>query len=110
MYVFFVFYKQKAAYDMRISDWSSDVCSSDLGRHIERHALAPAPLFEHACEIVVMAVDDDPAAAGHGAHQMMKLTLDRRQIRKDVGVVVLKVVENDRARTVVHEQIGRAHV
>src|SRR3546814_3600952 len=26
----FVFFKQKTAYDMRISDWSSDVCSSDL--------------------------------------------------------------------------------
>src|SRR3546814_9351490 len=29
MYCFF-FYKQKTAYEMRISDWSSDVCSSDL--------------------------------------------------------------------------------
>src|SRR3546814_9521993 len=30
--VYFVcfFYKQKTSYDMRISDWSSDVCSSDL--------------------------------------------------------------------------------
>src|SRR3546814_14892584 len=28
-YVFF--FKQKTAYEMRISDWSSDVCSSDLG-------------------------------------------------------------------------------
>src|SRR3546814_8812990 len=26
----FVFFKQKKAYEMRISDWSSDVCSSDL--------------------------------------------------------------------------------
>src|SRR3546814_2586850 len=26
----FVFFKQKTAYDVRISDWSSDVCSSDL--------------------------------------------------------------------------------
>src|SRR3546814_1576664 len=26
----FFFYKQKTAYEMRISDWSSDVCSSDL--------------------------------------------------------------------------------
>src|SRR3546814_3100298 len=25
------FFKQKTAYEMRISDWSSDVCSSDLG-------------------------------------------------------------------------------
>src|SRR3546814_7544301 len=31
MIVFFVFFfKQKTAYEMRISDWSSDVCSSDL--------------------------------------------------------------------------------
>src|SRR3546814_4035853 len=30
----FFFVKQKTAYEMRISDWSSDVCSSDLlGRH-----------------------------------------------------------------------------
>src|SRR3546814_6285427 len=28
----FFFFKQKTAYEMRISDWSSDVCSSDLGR------------------------------------------------------------------------------
>src|SRR3546814_12876246 len=30
--VFFFFFKQKTAYEMRISDWSSDVCSSDLRR------------------------------------------------------------------------------
>src|SRR3546814_17992242 len=29
---FFFFFKQKTAYEMRISDWSSDVCSSDLFR------------------------------------------------------------------------------
>src|SRR3546814_9907453 len=29
--ILFVFFKQKTAYDMRISDWSSDGCSSDLG-------------------------------------------------------------------------------
>src|SRR3546814_5252258 len=33
-YVFF-FFKQKTAYEMRISDWSSDVCSSDLPETIE---------------------------------------------------------------------------
>src|SRR3546814_3732652 len=27
---YFFFFKQKTAYEMRISDWSSDVCSSDL--------------------------------------------------------------------------------
>src|SRR3546814_13871719 len=32
MFTFFFFFKQKTAYEMRISDWSSDVCSSDLDR------------------------------------------------------------------------------
>src|SRR3546814_5342728 len=31
IFLFFFFFKQKTAYEMRISDWSSDVCSSDLG-------------------------------------------------------------------------------
>src|SRR3546814_10726815 len=31
--VFFFFFKQKTAYEMRISDWSSDVCSSDLPKY-----------------------------------------------------------------------------
>src|SRR3546814_2146212 len=30
MFCVFFFFKQKTAYEMRISDWSSDVCSSDL--------------------------------------------------------------------------------
>src|SRR3546814_9555430 len=32
---FFFFFKQKTAYEMRISDWSSDVCSSDLAVEAE---------------------------------------------------------------------------
>src|SRR3546814_4625340 len=32
---FFFFFKQKTAYEMRISDWSSDVCSSDLRGEID---------------------------------------------------------------------------
>src|SRR3546814_7772216 len=30
IFLVFLFFKQKTAYEMRISDWSSDVCSSDL--------------------------------------------------------------------------------
>src|SRR3546814_19825679 len=37
----FFFFKQKTAYEMRISDWSSDVCSSDLAE-----LLAQRPLVE----------------------------------------------------------------
>src|SRR3546814_8093545 len=32
IFIIFLFFKQKTAYEMRISDWSSDVCSSDLNR------------------------------------------------------------------------------
>src|SRR3546814_2817322 len=31
------FFKQKTAYEMRISDWSSDVCSSDLVASVSKH-------------------------------------------------------------------------
>src|SRR3546814_6218048 len=33
----FFFFKQKTAYEMRISDWSSDVCSSDLNAEALQH-------------------------------------------------------------------------
>src|SRR3546814_10113223 len=39
--VMFLFFKQKTAYEMRISDWSSDVCSSDLGRRAQARAGRP---------------------------------------------------------------------
>src|SRR3546814_12952255 len=38
MTIDFFFFKQKTAYEMRISDWSSDVCSSDLILLAERRA------------------------------------------------------------------------
>src|SRR3546814_5200656 len=38
-----VFFKQKTAYDMRISDWSSDVCSSDLDVIL----FGPANSYDH---------------------------------------------------------------
>src|SRR3546814_8642852 len=36
--MFIIFFKPKSAYEMPISDWSSDVCSSDLHRAQHRHA------------------------------------------------------------------------
>src|SRR3546814_9565632 len=35
IYICVCFFRKKTAYDMRISDWSSDVCSSDLQRFAE---------------------------------------------------------------------------
>src|SRR3546814_8953905 len=40
MYFLVFFFKQKTAYEMRISDWSSDVCSSDLAaRDVARKSI-----------------------------------------------------------------------
>src|SRR3546814_4586329 len=42
--VYLFFFKHKTAYEMRMSDWSSDVCSSDLigrGHALPRHRGAP---------------------------------------------------------------------
>src|SRR3546814_9133504 len=38
----FFFFKQKTAYEMRISDWSSDVCSSDLPHGTRWNSMMPA--------------------------------------------------------------------
>src|SRR3546814_5910559 len=59
--VFFCF-KQKTAYELRMSDWSSDVCSSDLQRHagrLHRHRCGDADIRRGQCRCVVDAV------AGH---------------------------------------------
>src|SRR3546814_5515836 len=58
MNMFFVFFfKQKTAYEMRISDWSSDVCSSDLKRRdeitmpaMQFHAVQPRSLRAIGCD------------------------------------------------------------
>src|SRR3546814_3363741 len=39
----FFFFKQKTAYEMRISDWSSDVCSSDLDDRCRGRRARPRP-------------------------------------------------------------------
>src|SRR3546814_156585 len=54
--VVFFFFKQKTAYEMRISDWSSDVCSSDLfPRTMDLAAVHPSAL---QVDIVVEHRDD----------------------------------------------------
>src|SRR3546814_8210792 len=54
IFVFFFLFKQKTAYEMRISDWSSDVCSSDLGILSIAAGILPrrfSPSFVHRGEL-----------------------------------------------------------
>src|SRR3546814_1148268 len=48
----FFFFKQKTAYEMRISDWSSDVCSSDL----QQQGCAPPAEFAYAVEAFMLKI------------------------------------------------------
>src|SRR3546814_6781889 len=49
VYVYFFFFKQKTAYEMRISDWSSDVCSSDLARGLSFSSILIFPFAFLSC-------------------------------------------------------------
>src|SRR3546814_7134025 len=44
---YFFFFKQKTAYEMRISDWSSDVCSSDLRKVVKYNHLVANMVILH---------------------------------------------------------------
>src|SRR3546814_11076642 len=67
----FFFFKQKTAYEMRISDWSSDVCSSDLHLHLPSHSLAAGAgkhtrgtTKAHAVRAVLLAIATVTIRAG----------------------------------------------
>src|SRR3546814_5730254 len=57
LFSFFFFFKQKTAYEMRISDWSSDVCSSDLlGDEVDRARIVGLALIGHDARVVLELV------------------------------------------------------
>src|SRR3546814_1383161 len=66
--VFFFFFKQKTAYEMRISDWSSDVCSSDLAGMTASVIVSESRMFTPA-EV------DRLAAIGGGDHAVPEMLL-----------------------------------
>src|SRR3546814_9882426 len=103
MMVFFVFFfKQKTAYEMRISDWSSDVCSSDLprGGEVERADVQVGEL--------VGREQRHPAAAGRDAGEVVGQVLVRGDPRavadphagQRVAVAEVQVVLGAQARQV----------
>src|SRR3546814_6923440 len=59
--IFFFFFKQKTAYEMRISDWSSDVCSSDL--RVEQLELARRAVAIAIKDVEGLVVEQAPAIA-----------------------------------------------
>src|SRR3546814_2682090 len=79
----FLFFKQKTAYEMRISYWSSDVCSSDL-IGIEAHCQC-ARATRHALQVCIEAKYRAASTAGitadafeHAGAIMQRVTGERR--------------------------------
>src|SRR3546814_5515450 len=99
----FFFFKQKTAYEMRISDWSSDVCSSDLPIEVERrgdHAFLFAVQFgEHVAALVGdeagavegLAAFDADAVRRHDRHHVRHRVPHHRAPPQPCGIEPLVV-------------------
>src|SRR3546814_1390876 len=110
----FFFFKQKTAYEMRISDWSSDVCSSDLEGGLVLDARREARREQHPRRVEVGQHREhvleltqrhalQPEALGHQRAQqrLVRVGLDR-----EIAAVDRLDVEQ-RARAFAQRQIGR---
>src|SRR3546814_10577330 len=120
MYNEVFFLKQKTAYEMRISDWSSDVCSSDL----VDCPVQVGPLAPHLDVGFIQAPARIKATPPEPAQPLLHLrgvaldpAIDRRMVDRNVAFRqhFLKVAIADRIATIpAHRpqdhKIGRAHV
>src|SRR3546814_12409694 len=90
--IFIFFFKQKTAYEMRISDWSSDVCSSDL---------LGAEMFQHQLGVVAAGFlldDSGDARRGKSRQQHRRLDLGGRNRRSEERRVGKECVSTCRSR------------
>src|SRR3546814_3050091 len=114
-YVFF--FKQKTAYEMRISDWSSDVCSSDLQgdgalhqRRVAREAaeerVAVAQLGDRHGERSALAAADDLAMRDHARIAGLDVVAGQAGLHA-VGVDGLHVGGLSDDHVVAHDVLGQ---
>src|SRR3546814_7193413 len=73
--LYFFFFKQKTAYEMRISDWSSDVCSSDLPED--------RPVFGRRRGLLGLQRQRACQRAGHGRGHRRQVRSEERRVGKE---------------------------
>src|SRR3546814_223713 len=87
LYLFFFFFKQKTAYEMRISDWSSDVCSSDLsqpllhGYHVQTEGVRfrlDAKCLDTFVAAEMVRLENDAQARRWHAGQMLRFLVESK--------------------------------
>src|SRR3546814_9804285 len=104
--LFFFFFKQKTAYEMRISDWSSDVCSSDLIEPAARDDAATRETAVAIAEAQIVA-NGQPLVGIEAADQPVELAVERLALQAQflgegmelaIGVGIVGAIEDiDRA-------------
>src|SRR3546814_14365411 len=100
---FFFFFKQKTAYEMRISDWSSDVCSSDLvGRSAPvayvKNAIATNDAVRMLALYLIRGIEFDIATAKGDVRRFALDTVLTSILRCfQVGIVACVEVSSDRS-------------
>src|SRR3546814_3597589 len=92
------FFKQTTAYELRISDWSSDVCSSDLIRDDVVHRLQPDGEAHHL-----------RAGAGGGELRVVELAVRRRGGVQDQRAHVADVGEVRQQLAALHHLRSEEH-
>src|SRR3546814_9148055 len=83
MYSSFVFFRQKTSYEMRISDWSSDVCSSDL--YLQRIGREGSVAVDLALHIAVAVELHFPQRAARGVGDEEAAVVVERSEESRVG-------------------------
>src|SRR3546814_6554494 len=82
--VCFFFFKQKTAYELRISDWSSDVCSSDLGSAHPARQPEPDPRGRHQGESPAFGSLRGGLLGSGSRHHRFHLEIGRASCRERV--------------------------
>src|SRR3546814_13130472 len=103
--MFFFFFKQKTAYEMRISDWSSDVCSSDL------HGQAQVPAVPIGLGFAIDRNRTEAAALGGTEHARQRaFSLAQGEVKLVAHGANPRVVGQGRLRMAQRRGAGRAEI
>src|SRR3546814_10395157 len=94
----FFFFKQKTAYEMRISDWSSDVCSSDLNRGPGMSNRARTVARSLASQVTRIAMESPMIPKTRSGHPMdPKVTAVNRRRTKAARTHQAKRIQGNQA-------------
>src|SRR3546814_13183265 len=112
-FILFFFCKQKTAYEMRISDWSSDVCSSDLFSMSESEFLRFKEDFDG--NDIVEKIDSLPPvelmlADGSPYPEKGKVELVSGQFDNSVGAITFRAVFPNTDRVLRSGNTGRIRI